>query len=243
MQLSKRMHLLASKVTEGNRLADVGTDHGYIPIALVLENKIPSAIAMDVNRGPLQRAEEHIRTYGLDTYIETRLSDGLHELRGGEADTILAAGMGGALTVRILSEGAHCLHTVKELILQPQSEIYLVRKWLYQNRFRIAEEDIVLDDGKYYPMIKAVHGQAEVPDEPDLFYGDIRIQRSADVLADFLKREAEKNEKIIKILREKGQENTARMNELAEKKERLHIVLGRLLQKQAADAERGEEHI
>lgn len=235
MQLSKRMHLLASKVTEGNRLADVGTDHGYVPIALMLEKKISSAIAMDVNGGPLRRAKEHIRTYGLDTYIETRLSDGLHELKAGEADTVLIAGMGGALTVRILSEGAHCLDTVKELILQPQSEIHLVRKWLCGNGFRIAEEDIVLDDGKYYPMMKAVHGQAEVPDGLSLLYGDVRIQRSPDVLASFIKREAEKNEKILEALKEKGQEHTIRMQELTEKKGQFDAVLQRILQRKAPD--------
>lgn len=229
MQLSRRMHLLASKVTEGNRLADVGTDHGYIPIALILEKKIPSAIAMDVNRGPLARAEEHIRIYGLDTYIETRLSDGLHMLKEGEADTILIAGMGGALTVRILDEGAHCLDTVKELILQPQSEIYLVRKWLCRHGFRIAEEDIVLDEGKYYPMMRAVHGQAELPDEPALFYGDVRTQQSPNVLTSFIKNETEKTERIMKILMEKGQENTVRMQELTEKKERLCTVFGRMV--------------
>lgn len=221
MQLSKRMHLLASKVTEGNRLADVGTDHGYIPIALILKKKIPSAIAMDVNRGPLNRAEEHIRTYGLDTYIETRLSDGLHELKERESDTVLIAGMGGALTVRILSEGTHCLNTVKELILQPQSEIYLVREWLYQNNFRIVEEDIVLDDGKYYPVMKAVHGQAEALDEHALYYGDVHVQKSPEVLASFLKKEMEKNGKIMAVLRENGQENADRMQELKEKEKRL----------------------
>lgn len=221
MQLSERMHLLASKVTEGNRLADVGTDHGYIPIALILEKKIPSAIAMDVNQGPLNRAREHIRTYGLDTYMETRLSDGLHELKEGEADTVLIAGMGGALTVRILTGGTHCLNTVKELILQPQSEIHLVREWLAQNGFRIVEEDIVLDDGKYYPMMKAVHGQAETPDEYALYYGDVHVQQSPEVLASFLKKEMEKNGKIMAVLRENGRENADRMQELKEKEKRL----------------------
>ena len=75
IQLSKRMDKLAGLVTAGNRLADVGTDHGYIPIALVQSGKIPSAIAMDINKGPLERAREHIREQHLDTYITTRLSD------------------------------------------------------------------------------------------------------------------------------------------------------------------------
>ena len=107
MQLSARMERLASKVPYGSRLADVGTDHGYIPIALVLRGKISSAVAMDVNPGPLKRAEEHIRGQKLSAYIETRLSDGLTALQAGEADTVLIAGMGGALTVRILKGGAH----------------------------------------------------------------------------------------------------------------------------------------
>lgn len=228
MQLSRRMHLLASRVTEGNRLADVGTDHGYIPIALVLQKRIPSAIAMDVNPGPLERARAHIRACGLDTYIETRLSDGLHKLGAGEADTVLIAGMGGALTVRIMSEGGHCLGSVKELILQPQSEIHLVRAWLCRNGFRITEEDIVLDDGKYYPMMKAIHGPAETLDEPAFFYGDVRAQRSPEVLASFLRKELEKNSKIMAVLEEKGRKNTARMLELTEKEKRIHAVLGRL---------------
>ena len=122
MQLSNRMRKLASLVTKGNRLADVGTDHAYIPIALVREGRIPSALAMDVNQGPLSRAREHIRSSGLDTYIETRLSDGLEKLRSEEADTVLIAGMGGMLTVRILEGGFHCLDTVQELILQRSEE-------------------------------------------------------------------------------------------------------------------------
>ena len=135
MQLSRRMQRLASLVTEGNRLADVGTDHGYVPIALVRERKIPSAVAMDVNKGPLARAEEHIREAGLSTYIRLRRSDGLQELQAGEADTILIAGMGGMLMVRILEEGGHCLDMAEELILQPQSDIYMVRRWLSEHRY------------------------------------------------------------------------------------------------------------
>ncbi len=233
MQLSKRMHLLASKVTEGNRLADVGTDHGYIPIALVLEKKIPSAIAMDVNQGPLERARAHIHTYRLDTYIDVRLSDGLHGLEPKEADTVLIAGMGGALTVRILREGSHCLDTVKELILQPQSEIRLVREYICGYGFCITEEDMVEEDGKYYSVIRAVHGQAAPLNNDMLCYGDIRVQNSPEILLSYIQEEYEKCERILEILREKGQENTARMEELTEKSRRLARVLGQLLKLRA----------
>lgn len=228
MQLSKRMQRLASCVTENNRLADVGTDHGYIPIHLVLERKIPSAIAMDVNKGPLERARSHIHEYGLDTYIETRLSDGLTRLGPGEADTVLIAGMGGALTVRILTGGAHCLDTVKELILQPQSEIHLVRDWLCGHGFRIGLEDLVLDGGKYYPLMRAVHGKTDALTDAERYYGSAAVQRSPEVLRAYLLAETDKNEKIIGLLQKNRQSESVKMQKLQEKKERLHAMMSEL---------------
>ena len=88
MELSRRLYAVAGLVTPGNRLADVGTDHGYIPIYLMEQGLIPHGIAMDVNAGPLERAREHIREHGLEEKIETRLSDGLREIEAGEADTV-----------------------------------------------------------------------------------------------------------------------------------------------------------
>ena len=105
MQISKRLEAVADMVTSGCRIVDVGTDHGYIPIFLTEAGKITHAIAGDVNRGPLQKAVEHISQYGLEEQIETRLSDGLAAVQPGEADSIIIAGMGGPLTVRILKEG------------------------------------------------------------------------------------------------------------------------------------------
>ncbi len=179
---------MAAMVTEGSRLADVGTDHGYVPICLCGQGRIPSAIAMDIHKGPLERAKAHIREAGLEAYIETRLSDGLRALRPGEADTVLMAGMGGLLTVRILTEGQAVLASVRELVLQPQSGILGVRRWLTENGFRIAGEDIVLDEGKYYPMFRAVHGEAEDYSACDLRYGRPELAGSPDVLQAFLEK-------------------------------------------------------
>ncbi|MCI8430233.1 MAG: SAM-dependent methyltransferase [Lachnospiraceae bacterium] len=221
MQLSKRMQRLASLVTEGNRLADVGTDHGYVPIALLREKRIPSAVAMDVNQGPLARAGEHIRESGLSTYIETRLSDGLLKLEAGEADTVLVAGMGGMLIRRILEGGGHCLHTVKELILQPQSDIHRVREWLYENGYQITAEDIVEEDGKYYPMMRAVHGEERKLRQAELYYGKLDIQRSREVLYSCLQEELLRNRKVMEILKQNGQAGTRRAAEVAESIERI----------------------
>ncbi len=207
MQLSKRLTALAEMVTTGNRLADVGTDHGYVPISLMEQQRIPSAIAMDINKGPLQRAEEHIRQYGFENRIETRLSDGLHELKGGEADTVLIAGMGGDLMRRILEEGKTVLETAQELILQPQSEIAKVRLWLTEHDWMIECEDIVLDEGKYYPMMRAVRGvEAMSYSMMDYRFGKLTVQKSIDTLKEFLENQRHIQMEILKSLPTDGDE-------------------------------------
>ena len=130
MQLSLRLSAVAGLVTRGNRLVDVGCDHGYLPVYLYQNQIIPKAIAMDVRKGPLSRAQEHIAQYGLGEYIETRLSDGLAALKEGEGDTLVIAGMGGPLMERILTDGEKVRESFLEMILQPQSDIPHFRRFL-----------------------------------------------------------------------------------------------------------------
>ena len=153
MQLSLRLSAIADLVTEGNRLVDVGCDHGYLPVYLIQQKKIPSAIAMDVRKGPLSRAQEHIRQYGLEEYIQTRLSDGLEGLKAGEGDTLVIAGMGGPLMERILTDGRSVRNSFSELILQPQSDIPHFRRFIQSEGWEITEEKMVEEDGKFYPMM------------------------------------------------------------------------------------------
>lgn len=155
LQLSKRLQAVAELVGECSTIADVGTDHGYIPVYLVAVGKARRAIAMDINEGPLSRAKEHILQYGLEQKIETRLSDGCLALKPKEADVIVIAGMGGALMQRILTQGGKFAGTARKLVLQPQSEITAFREFLLRQGYRIVAEDMVLEDGKYYPMMAA----------------------------------------------------------------------------------------
>lgn len=157
VQLSMRLSAVANMVTFSGILADVGTDHGYIPVFLAGEKRIQRAVAMDINRGPLERAREHIRQFGLEDRIETRLSDGLSALEPGEVDSIVIAGMGGALMERILQQGEAVARTAQELILQPQSEVMDFRRFLRENGYEITAEDMVFEDRKYYPMMRAVY--------------------------------------------------------------------------------------
>ena len=159
MQLSIRMQAVADMVTPGGRIADIGTDHGYVPIYLVEQNKTDHAIAMDVRKGPLARAGENIVRFGCSDRIETRLSDGLAMLKPGEADTVIIAGMGGLLTIRILEAGLKVLQSVSECILQPQSDLDKVRQFLHQHGFQIVQEKMLIDEGKYYVVMRVLHGE------------------------------------------------------------------------------------
>lgn len=156
--LSERLQMLADMVTPGNRLVDVGCDHGYLSISLVASGICPRAIAMDVREGPLTAAKEHIAEAGLNDYIDVRLSDGLAEFGPGEADTMVCAGMGGRLMERILREGMEKACGLRELILQPQSELPQFRVFLREAGFAVVDENAVFEDGKYYFAMKAVYG-------------------------------------------------------------------------------------
>ncbi len=158
--LSKRMQSVADRVSEGLVLADVGCDHGYLSVWLCQKGKIPSAIAMDINEGPLERAAANAALYHLEDRISLRLSDGLMKLEPGEAESIAIAGMGGMLMIRILDARPDVLSRVKELVLEPQSDADRVRRYLNTCGFAIADEDLVLEDGKFYPVIRAVPKRA-----------------------------------------------------------------------------------
>ncbi len=161
VQLSKRLQALADMVTPGNRVADVGCDHGFLSIYLVQQGIAPGVIAGDVRKGPLSAAQKHVAEYGLEAYIDTRLSDGLEKYRTGEADTLICAGMGGPLMQRILMAHREVTFSFKELILQPQSELEAFRVFLRNQGFVVAEENILCEDGKYYFMFRVIPGTGE----------------------------------------------------------------------------------
>lgn len=213
VKLSKRMSAVASMVTKGNRLADIGTDHGYVPIALVEQGYIPSAIAMDINQGPLDKAREHIAAQRLDNCIQTRLSDGVDALEAWEADTILIAGMGGELVIHILSQGEAVCKAAKELVLQPQSDLDKVRKYLRENGYRIVDEDMILEDGKYYPMMRAVPFDGPSPADklkPEIsaicdLYGPLLLKNGNPVLKKYLVKQHRMLDAILSNLEKQEQ--------------------------------------
>jgi tRNA (adenine22-N1)-methyltransferase len=152
------MRAVAELVQPCKSIADVGCDHGYIAMELVRSNVCRHVIAMDINSGPLDRAKQNIVEYDMQDYIETRLSDGVSALQMGEAEGIICAGMGGRLVLSILEQGKELVSGMKQVILQPQSELAEVRSYLRKKGYLIDKEDLVYEDGKYYPMMRALPG-------------------------------------------------------------------------------------
>ena len=213
MELSKRLHAVAGLVTEGASVADIGTDHGYIPIYLIQERIASKVIALDVKKGPLERARMHIIGHGLKGQIETRLSDGLREVAPGEVDTMIAAGMGGGLVIHILEDSPETVKEISSFILQPQSEIDKVRRYLNEHGYRIVEERMVEESGKFYPMMRAVHGKEEAYEEYEYLYGKRLVEKKDPVLGRYLQREQNIRESILEQLQRHKNSATARERE------------------------------
>ncbi len=156
IRLSKRLQTVVSMVTPGNSVADVGCDHAHTGIFLIQSGVSPKVIAMDLRRGPLEKAEENVKEAGLIDRIELRLSDGLQMLKEGETDTILISGMGGPLILSILEKGLEKAKASKELILSPQSDLENFEEGLVNLGFVAQAVRIEEDEGKFYFIYRAV---------------------------------------------------------------------------------------
>ena len=150
INLSNRLSMVSALLGNADVIADVGCDHGYLPIYLLESGAYLRAIAMDINEGPLNRARENIRLYNLSEAIDTRLSDGVSALNIGEANSISICGMGGNVMMHILHTGDKILQSIPVIVIQPQSEYALLRAYLLENGYVFDDEGIVFEDGKYY---------------------------------------------------------------------------------------------
>lgn len=160
MKLGHRLKVIASMVPTGLTLADIGTDHAYLPIYLVEQNIVPCAIAGDVHQGPYLSAQNAVSSLQLEHRISVRLGNGLEVVKPGEADVVAIAGMGGATIIDILQSCPEVTRTVKRLILQPMIAASLVRKWLHIHGWQIVEEQLVEEEGKLYQIIAAEPGES-----------------------------------------------------------------------------------
>ncbi len=158
-ELSPRLRMVGELVPAGARLADVGTDHAYLLAVLILEEKIPRAVAADLRRGPLDRARATVREYGLTERVAFRLCDGLTGIRSDEVDAVAIAGMGGETIAAILSAAPWVREGDVPLILQPMSSMPDLRGWLRENGFRIETERLAREGEMLYTALLVRAGE------------------------------------------------------------------------------------
>lgn len=184
--LSDRLYAVAEMITPGLPVADIGCDHAYLSIYLARQGISPRVIACDINSGPVMRARENVGDVELEDKIEVRQGDGLAVCEPGEVSCVVLAGMGGKLMAKIISEGGDVIAGIREIVMEPQSEVGLLRHFLQDNGFRIISENMVTDEDKFYPVIKAVPGKMEWDQEVYFRYGKILLREENPVLHEFL---------------------------------------------------------
>ena len=223
-KLSARLAAVAKYVPNGAKLADIGSDHAYLPSYLAKNERLAFAIAGEVAAGPFQSAERNVLAEGLTDIISVRMGDGLEVIQEGEVDCITIAGMGGALIASILENGKEKLSTVKRLVLQPNISAISIRKWFIENDWKLIAEEILEEDGKIYEILIAEKGDPYEPYSTDqdlgLLVGPFLVQKQDNTFKRKWIAEMKNWERIYEAL-----ENAAQSPETLEKKQE---VIGKI---------------
>lgn len=188
MKLSNRLFEIANLVTKNKRIADIGTDHGYIPTYLLKNNYIEYAILADINKGPLENAKKEIEYNNLQDKVSLRLGSGLEILQINEVDEVIIAGMGGVLISEILEKRKNIAKSLEKLILQPMQSQEELRKYLLSNGYEIIDEKLVNEDFRIYEIIVAKYTGKNTVLEDDIYYEVSKklIQNKDILLKEFL---------------------------------------------------------
>ena len=198
LTLQPRLQVIANLVPQGTRLADVGTDHGYLPIYLLQCGRIPHAIATDIRPGPLERGRGTAHAYGMEEQITFRLCDGLEAVSPQEVDTVVIAGMGGETIAAILD--AVPWSREKGLLLQPMSRAEYLRPWLADHGYAVLGETLVEDKGHLYPVIQATGGEMRPLAPGQQYYGF--SQPDSPLFAGYLREWRQRLQRAVEGLRQ-----------------------------------------
>lgn len=200
MKLTDRLLKIASVVTEGKRVADIGTDHGYIPVYLLNKGKVPFAILADVNKGPLENARGEVRHNKLLDKVDLRLGSGIEVLDKDEVDEVIIAGMGGILISELLEAKLEVAHSVDKLILQPMQAQSELRKYLLNNGYEILDEILVREDFRIYEIIIAKYTGNNTFVEDEVYYevGKKLIEKRDPLLNEFIDKKIYMYNSILK---------------------------------------------
>lgn len=223
IRLSERLLVVASFVEQGAVVADIGSDHAYLPTYLVKAGVIQKAIAGEVAKGPFESAVRNIKKEQVVNAIQVRLANGLHAIEEEDAvDTITIAGMGGSLITTILEDGKHKLATVKRIIAQPNLHAVAIRQWAIHNKWLIVNEAIVKEDGKIYEVIVLEKGEA-VYSELELLLGPVLLKEKNEVFQEKWKHEISQWHYVLNSLKS-AEETELTLTKKAELERQIELV-------------------
>lgn len=215
MQLSKRLQQVAAFVENGSVLADIGSDHAYLPTYLVKNGTIKQAIAGEVVKGPYASAVRNVRREGVESYITVRLANGLEAIqKEDQVDTVTIAGMGGALIATILEEGQEHLTTVNRIITQPNIHAEAIRRWAVKNEWTIIAEEILKEDDKIYEIVVLERGYSSYT-EKELLLGPFLIKEKNDVFYEKWQREIQQWKRILSSLKDAKEDEVIQAKKVA----------------------------
>lgn len=212
MRLTQRMHAITGLCPASGRIADIGSDHGLMPIALITEGKAQRAIASDISEKSLEKAKRNLKKYDMEERVELRTGDGLKILRPGEAQLILITGLSGPLIAEMVLKGQSVLNDETFLLLSPNQAPGILRERLAKNGFETLDEDLVQENGKFYPVMLMKRGCPKEHAFLDYEFGRLTIERRHPLLKAYVHKrmlDAQKMEKTAAAA-DNNQANAAR---------------------------------
>ena len=189
-------------------VADIGTDHAYVPIYLHKKGNVEKVIACDINKKPLQKAQQNIKLHHAENKIITRLGNGLQPLQPYEVDSIVISGMGGMLMIELMEQSQNIIKTVKELILCPHLDVTAVRKYLHNIGYVITDEKMIQEWDNFYTILRAIPGKQKYDKEIEYIFGRVLLEKKDAVLKEYIINEKIRLKKIKQHLYDKRTEQS-----------------------------------
>lgn len=230
MEISYRLKCISNMVDPCDKVIDVGTDHGYIPIHLIKNGVCTEVIASDINKGPVEKAEKNVSLEGLKSKITCRLGGGLTVVKPREVDCAIIAGMGGNLIRDIIEDSLEVFKELDFVVLQPVQNPEILRKYLYESGYNIIDEELCEDEGKFYEIIKVAYSDRPQVLEP-IYYeiSSLLIEKKHPLLEKYIEFKLDKYRKILEYLKDNSEATQDRKKELEDKIIMLKEIISWLL--------------
>lgn len=219
IKLSQRLQAIADMVPQGSSVADVGTDHGFLPCYLAQNRQAEKVIACDINAQPLALAQKNVADYNVADIVSTRLGNGLSVIEPGEVDVVTIAGMGGALMLEILDAASDVVDRLQRIILQPNVGMEAVRIWAEKNRWHIVQEELIRENDRFSVIIAMEPGRSLNSMTPvELFLGPELLANQHPLLGLYISEEWDKTQKVLAQLAQSDSEESRHKEKMLQRK-------------------------